>query len=151
MNIKKNFKLGFDIGGLILFGVIMIPNFIWFIVPAPNDILRIESVTNTLDMIASVCQVMMIIILCLIINKNCEKTVHKWFVFGIVVSCLFYFIGWIFYYNSVSNPLIILDLCITPCLAFLLYGIAKRNVIAIVPTIIFMICHLIYGIVNFII
>lgn len=46
MNIKKNFKLGFDIGGLLLFGVIMIPNFIWFIVPAPNDILRTESVTN---------------------------------------------------------------------------------------------------------
>lgn len=150
MEIKKNYKIGFDIWALILFGVIMIPNFIWFVVPAPNDILRIESVTNTLDTIASICQVGMIIILCLIINKTCEKTIHKSFRIGIVISCLLYFVGWTFYYNGVTNPLVILDLCIAPCLTFLFYAIAKKNVIAIVLTIIFLICHSIYGIVNFI-
>lgn len=151
MYVKKNFKLGFDIRALILFGVIMIPTLIWVIVPAPNDILRNESVTKTLDMFASISQVVMIILSCMIINKACEKTKHKWFLFGIVVSCLLYFIGWIFYYNGAINSLIILDLCITPCLAFLFYCIAKRNILAIVPAIIFMICHLIYGIVNFIV
>lgn len=149
--VKKNFKLSFDIWAFILFGVIMIPNLIWSIVPAPNDILRNESVTNTLDMIASVSQVTMIVLLCMIINKACEKTIHKRFLFGIIVSCLLYFIGWIFYYNGVIHSVIILDLCISPCLAFLFYCIAKRNVLAIVPAIIFMICHLIYGIVNFIV
>ncbi len=37
---NKKYKIGFDIRGLIIFIVIMIPNFIWFAVPAPNDILR---------------------------------------------------------------------------------------------------------------
>lgn len=41
----KKYKIGFDIWGLIIFIIIMIPNFIWFAVPAPNDILRGESIT----------------------------------------------------------------------------------------------------------
>ena len=47
----KKYKIGFDIWGLIIFIIIMIPNFIWFAVPAPNDILRGESITKTVDVI----------------------------------------------------------------------------------------------------
>ncbi len=32
-----NYKIGFDIWGLTLFLAIMLPNFIWFAVPAVND------------------------------------------------------------------------------------------------------------------
>ena len=64
----KKYKIGFDIWGLILFLVIMIPNFIWFAVPAPNDILRVESVTKVADAIGSVSQVLMVF--ALIISKN---------------------------------------------------------------------------------
>lgn len=46
----KKYKIGFDIWGLITF-IIMIPNFIWFAVSAPNDILRGESITKTVDVI----------------------------------------------------------------------------------------------------
>ena len=42
----KKYKLGL---------IIMIPNFIWFAVPAPNDILRADSVTGAFDTLASVC------------------------------------------------------------------------------------------------
>lgn len=55
MELLRKYKLGFDIWGLLLFLIIMIPNFIWFVMPTPNDILRGESVTNNFDMIASVC------------------------------------------------------------------------------------------------
>lgn len=50
----RKYRVGFDFRGLILFLIIMIPNFIWFIVPAPNDILRNDSLTPHIDMIASV-------------------------------------------------------------------------------------------------
>lgn len=150
MGIQKKYKIGFDLWSLILFLIIMIPNFIWFVVPAPNDILRVDSVTNSLDMIASVCQVIMIITLCFIINKTSKKAVNRSFRLAIVIFCFIYFVGWIFYYHSITNPLIILDLCIAPCLAFLLYAIARKNIIAVVPTVAFMICHLIYGVVNFV-
>lgn len=52
----KKYKLSFDIWGLLLFLIVMIPNFIWFAVPAPNDILRADSITGTIDTAASVCQ-----------------------------------------------------------------------------------------------
>ena len=41
----KKYKFEFDIWGFVLFLVIMIPNFIWFKIPASNDILRTESVS----------------------------------------------------------------------------------------------------------
>ena len=59
--VLKEYKFGFNIYGLLLFLIIMIPNFIWFAVPAPNDVLRTESVTEVIDTIASVCQVLMVI------------------------------------------------------------------------------------------
>ena len=57
---KKNYKLGFNIWGLLLFLIIMLPNFIWFAIPAPNDILRADSVTPTVDAIGSFCQIFFI-------------------------------------------------------------------------------------------
>ena len=66
----KNYKVGFDIWGALLFLIIMIPNFIWFAVPAPNDILRTDSITQILDTVASVCQVLIIVLLCILKNKD---------------------------------------------------------------------------------
>lgn len=65
----KKYKLGFEIWGALLFLIIMIPNFIWFAVPAPNDVLRVDSVTKVLDTVASVCQVLMIVLLCVLKNN----------------------------------------------------------------------------------
>ena len=48
----RKYKIGFDILGLLLFLIIMIPNFIWFAVPTSNDILRNESITPIIDMLA---------------------------------------------------------------------------------------------------
>lgn len=45
----KKYEFGFDVGCLLLFLIIMIPNFIWFAAPAPNDVLRMDSITETLD------------------------------------------------------------------------------------------------------
>lgn len=69
----KEYRIGFNIWGVVLFIVIMIPNFVWFVVPAPNDILRTESSTEVLDVITSICQVIMIVLLCMIINKRSER------------------------------------------------------------------------------
>ena len=50
--VLKEYKFGFNIYGLLLFLIIMIPNFIWFAIPAPNDVLRTESVTEVIDTMA---------------------------------------------------------------------------------------------------
>ena len=56
----KNYKFGVDIYSLLLFLIIMLPNFIWFAIPAPNDILRTDSVTPIVDAIGSFCHIFFI-------------------------------------------------------------------------------------------
>ena len=70
--VLKEYKFGFNIYGLLLFLIIMIPNFIWFAAPAPNDVLRTESVTEVIDTIASVCQVLMVIALCIFVTTSLQ-------------------------------------------------------------------------------
>ena len=147
----KKYKLGFDIWGVLLFLIIMAPNFIWFAVPAPNDILRVDSITKTLDTVSSVCQVLMIIVLCILINRERKKPKISPLVIIVIISCLIYFASWIFYYAGITNMLVILGLTIPPCLAFLFFALDRKNYIAIIPISAFSICHLTYAIVNYII
>ena len=148
---NKKYKIGFDIWGLIIFIVIMIPNFIWFAVPAPNDILRGESITKTVDVIASICQVLMVISLCIFINQDRKKLSITRFIIATIICCVLYFLCWVFYYVGVTNAIVILGLTIFPCLTFLFFAIDRKNMLAVIPISIFMVCHLIYGMVNYII
>ena len=93
----KNYRIGFDWIVLILFLVIMIPNFIWFVVPAPNDVLRTESVTGT-DSIASVCQGLMVASLCLIINRNNTESKVIGTIITVMACVVLYYICWLCYY-----------------------------------------------------
>ena len=122
----KKYKIGFDIWGLITFIIMMIPNFIWFAVPAPNDILRGESIPKTVDVIASICQALMIMSLCIFINQDCKKISITRFIMATIICCLLYFLCWIFYYMGVTNAIVILGLTIFPCLAFLFLPLIER-------------------------
>lgn len=146
---KYRFKI--DLWGLLLFLAIMIPNLIWFAVPAPYDLLRAESATAWLDGIASVSQLLMAATLCLIQNRNAPKSrrTAPYLVLA-VICCLFYFAVWIFYYRGIADPVIILALCIFPSLAFLFYALEKNNGPAILMTVIFAVCHLLSSVINFI-
>lgn len=147
----KNYKLGFDVWGLLLFLIIMLPNFVWFAVPAPNDVLRADSVTEAFDIIASICQVLLVAALCIIINKNSKKISISPLIISTIICCLLYFACWIFYYIGITNAIVILGLTVPPCLAFLFFSLDRKNMLAVIPISIFTVCHLIYGIVNFII
>ena len=108
----KNHKICFDIWGLVLFLVIMLPNFIWFAIPAPNDILQADSVTPTVDAIGSFCQIFFIIALCILQRKITPKIQVNSLIIMVTASVLLYFTGWIFYYVGITNPLIILLLTV---------------------------------------
>lgn len=145
----QKYKLSFEIWGFLLFLIIMIPNFIWFAIPAPNDVLRADSMTETMDAIASVCQVLMVAALCIFKNREGKKLgVTPWIMIS-AGCCLLYFLSWIIYYAGIVNSVVILGLTLFPCLAFLFFAIDRKNEIALIPICIFTICHLIYGIVNF--
>lgn len=147
----RKYRIGFDIWGLFVFLLIMIPNFLWFLVPAPNDILRNESITHTVDMIASFFQIVMVAALCIIVNSHCQKPMKRGFRLGITVAVILYFAGWVLYYVGFINAVVIMDLCIAPCIAFILFSIARKNAAAFLSSLIFMGCHVIYGMINFIV
>ena len=73
------------------------------------------------------------------------------FVIIITVCYLLYVASWIAYYNGMTNAVVILGLTVPPCLTFLFFAIDRKNSIALIPISIFTICHLIYGVVNFIV
>lgn len=147
----KKYKFGFDVWALILFLAIMLPNLIWFGVPAPDDVLRNESKTQIADIVASVCQIIFVAALCLIRRADVGKIRFSPLIFSVCVYAVAYFIGWILYYCGIVGATVILLLTLPPCLAFLLYAIDRKNFIALIPITVFTVCHLIYGIVNFIV
>lgn len=149
--LKKNYKFGFEIWGLILFLIIMLPNFIWFAVPAPNDVLQAESVTKVADTIGSVCQVVMVAMLCVIVHKERKKLSITPLIFVVIGCCLLYYLCWVLYYTGMTETGVILGLTVVPCLAFLFFALDRKNWIALIPIGGFTVCHVIFGVVNFIV
>ena len=146
----QNYRFGFDVWGLLLFLLVMLPNFIWFAVPAPNDVLRAESVTPVVDAIASVCQVLTIACLCFLINEARGKLRFSPLVIAAVVCVAAYYLGWGLYYSGIANFWIILLLTLPPCLSFILFAADRKNLPAVLFASVFAVGHLIFALVNFV-
>lgn len=147
----KKYRIGFDLGALLLFLAIMLPNFIWSAVPAPHDVLRGESATELLDTVAAVCQVLMVAALIFIVRPDREKLRPNALLGSSAACAALYYTGWGMYYLGWTSPPVILLLTLPPCLAFLLYAADRKNIPAMLPGIVFACCHLVYAVVNFMI
>lgn len=147
----KNYKFGFDIQAFLIFFVIMIPNLIWFFQPAPHDILRQTSRTSTIDILASVFQGIMIVLLCLIKRPNAQRSsIHNIKILLCMISIGLYFLCWILYYLGYTDAWVILCLAFLPCFAFLSYESLRNNYLAMIPTLIFAFLHCLATGINFI-
>ena len=146
----NKYRFGFDVWGLILFLLVMLPNFIWFAVPAQNDVLRAESATPIVDTVASVFQVLTIACLCFVINKERSQLRFSPLVIATVVCIVVYYAGWVLYYTGNASTWVILLLTIPPCLAFILFAAERKNLPAVLFATVFAVCHLIFAIMNFI-
>lgn len=146
----RKYQFSVDIWGLILFAAVMVPNLIWFAVPAPHDVLREAPAAGILDTIASVCQVFMVAALCAFKNRECPKIRVSPLIILVFVCCALYFASWIFYYNGMIQPFILWGLMVPPCLAFLFFAVDRKNGLAILPILIFTVCHAAEGACRFI-
>ena len=151
MTMLNKYRFGFDVWGLFLFLLVMLPSFIWFAVPTPNDVLRVESTTPIIDAIASVCQVLTIACLCFVINKEASKLRFSPLVIAAIVCILVYYVGWMLYYSGFTCSWVIFLLTIPPCAAFILFAADRKNLLAVLFATGFAMCHLIFAVVNFII
>ena len=148
--VLKEYRLGFDGPGFGLFLLIMLPNFLWFALPAPVDVLRQPSATPRLDQAASVVQVLLVAALCLVKNRRAQSIFKRpGTATGILLLYLGYLLAWVCYYQGVLHPLLLLAMCVLPCLALLLYATARKNWIAVVPAAVFLLLHTLFGLVNF--
>ena len=145
------YRFGFDVWGLLLFLLVMLPNFIWFAVPAPNDVLRADSVTPVVDVIASICQILTVASLCFLINEERSRLRFSPLVIAAVVCVSVYYLGWALYYSGIANSWIILLLTIPPCLSFIFFAADRKNLPAVLFAMVFAVCHCIFGVANFII
>lgn len=93
----------------------------------------------------------MIIALCVLQNRERKKISITFLIITVVICCVLYFLCWAVYYIGIVNMLVTLGLSVLPCIAFILFAVDRKNIITIIPIINFTVCHLIYGIVNFII
>lgn len=146
---KVKHKFGFDIFAAVLFLIIMLPNIIWFFVPAPHDILRNTSKTEVLDIFATVFQVLTLIALCAIKNTTAKKLRFTPCIIICATSCLAYYIAWIMYYCGIANGGVFVCLCLFPCAAFMLYAVDRKNLIAIIPITVFAVLHFTSTAINF--
>lgn len=150
MKSLQNYRFGFDPWGLLLFLLVMLPNLIWFAVPAPNDILRADSVTPVVDAIGSVFQVLTVACLCFVIHKDRSKLCLSSLIIATIICVAIYYIGWVLYYTANVSPIVILLLSLPPCLAFILFAIDRKNLPAVILATVFAMCHLVFGVVNFV-
>ena len=147
MKNRKVYRFGFDAGAAALVAAVMLPNFYWFGVPAPNDVLRGASGTPAIDAMGSVFQALMIGLLCVLKNTAAGKrTMLLW---GVAVCYGIYCAAWIAYYRGIVTPAVILALCLASCLAFGFYAADRKNGPAQISLAGFAICHMIYGMVKF--
>ncbi len=146
----KEYRIGVDVGAALLFFAVMLPNFVWFAVPAPNDILRAQSVTPVPDAAASVCQVLFTALLVLAKNKNVPAVTLSFPIGCALASYAAYLAAWLFYYRGNAGAVIILLLSLMPCLAFGSYAVGRKNRLPLPPLAVFAVCHLLHGIINFI-
>lgn len=146
----KNYTFKFDIWALSLFVAVMLPNIIWFAVPAKNEVLRVESVTPVIDVLASIFQVLMIAALVLLGRKEMSKVRWRdsWSIVTITMVALYYSF-WGLYYSGCVPKAVILSICIIPCLAFISYSINRKNIPALVFGIIFMVLHFVFAVMNY--
>jgi hypothetical protein len=128
----------------------MLPNFLWFAFPAPNDVLRVISSTPITDAIGSFLQISLIASLSCLTHKDSKPLSLTAGIIATLICVIAYFVGWVLYYHAITCAWVILMLTLPPCFAFLFYAIDRKNWIATTLGIGFTVCHLIFALVNFI-
>lgn len=148
--VLKRYRFGLEPWALLLFALIMLPNILWAFMPAPDDVLRVESLTPVTDMLASAAQAVTIAALVLLRHERRPQTVRSGMCAASALCLLGYWLAWALYYQGVTNAAVILMMTLLPCAALLLFAINRRNLPAFMTGSVFTVCHCIFSMINFI-
>lgn len=146
---EKRFRIGLNGFGVLVFIAVMAPNVLWYFFPAANDPLRIPSSTVLLDTIGTFFQALFVFIMCLFVDRLAEKPAGRHpYILTAFALVLLYYLSWALYYFVTAHIAVVLALAILPCLAFLAVEAAYQNRLAVVPTVIFLVLHMVSAVLN---
>lgn len=146
----KNYHYQLDLWAITLFVVVMVPNVIWGIYSAPNDVLHVDSVTPITDIIGSISQVLMLMSLMLLSRKDRPQTMARKCKFTAIGMLVLYMGAWISHFFGYTPKSFIVAMAILPCLFFGAFSIGRRNWLSLGFCLIFSICHILFAIENYI-
>lgn len=136
------YSFGFSWNGFLIVLLPMIPNIFYFLFPDAISSGRVENSHLTLDLIEHGSQIIYITLLIFIItNKN--VSLQSVYVIAMAIFLLSYYILWILLFAGNKDLIILICMAIFPVVYFILAEIWLRNFLAIIPTVIFGIVHVI--------
>lgn len=137
-----SYSFGFSWEGFIIVLLPMIPNIFYFMLPNVISSGKVEKKNFILDVIEHGSQIIYIGLLIFVIN-NRYASIQSGYVIGMAIFLLLYYVLWGLLFSGKKNIMILLGLVVFPVVYFILGEILIYNFIAIIPTIIFGIVHVI--------
>ena len=135
-----NYYFGFSWKGLIIFVLPMIPNIFYFLIPA-SEISRNNANSHLiLDVLEHGSQAVFVFLLIFVISKKASEM--RWpYTFGMAIMLILYYGLWVVYFTGNANPVIFWGMAVLPVVYFILAEIWLHHYLAIIPTLLFGIVH----------
>ena len=141
-------NMGFSWKGFLVFLLPMLPNFLFFILPALSGAKAAAKSPFILDIIEHGSQAIFFMLLIFWLSKKASPMLSLYTIL-MAVFLLFYFGCWADYFTVGANFTMLMLMAIVPVIYFLLSSIWLHNTIAIIPLAIFGITHIIITYINY--
>ena len=137
-----NYSFSFSLTGFLIVLLPMIPNVFYFLLPNAISSEKTENKLFILNIIEHGSQFIYIAIL-IFITTNKDLSMQSIYFIGMVVCLVVYYILWILLFSGHKNLIILISMAIFPVVYFIFSEIWINNFLAIIPTVIFGIVHVI--------
>ncbi len=140
MKFFKDYKWGIDLLGVLLFALVMLPNIVYWCIP---DFTGLDG-NQILAIIGYPFQALGLAAMIVLVRKE-QKRFSFLSLAGLLTwfCLLLYYIAWVFYFCDFYNIAVVLFLTVAPCAALLSFQAERKNYIAMAPTGVFALVHLV--------
>jgi hypothetical protein len=142
------YSFGFSWKGFLIVFLPMIPNIFYFLFPNAISSGKVENSHLILDVIEHGSQIIYITLLIFIIT-NKHVSLQSVYVIAIAIFLLSYYALWVLLFAGNKNLMILICMAVFPVIYFILAEIWLHNFLAIIPTAIFGIIHVIITYIDF--
>lgn len=135
-------SFGFSWKGLIIFILPMIPNLFFFLLPASAGAASSVAGPKILDFLEHGSQGIFIFLLIFLVSNKASK-LNSPYAIAMGIMLLLYYLLWIIYFSGHVTLLTQLGLAVFPVIYFILGELWLHNPLAVIPTLLFGIFHVI--------